>query len=74
MTRSQLIPLLAWAGALVLAAVILGYCAYEIVWKANRLRSDLAGLQLLQQQLDQLRDDATAASERLADVTARGLH
>ncbi|HJQ43961.1 MAG TPA: hypothetical protein VJ831_12810 [Jatrophihabitantaceae bacterium] len=68
------IPVIAWGVALVLALVVLGFCAFEIVWKANRLRSDLAGLQALQDQLDELRNDATAASIRLTDLAARGLH
>lgn len=68
MTSSVLVPVLAWSGAAVLALVVLGFCAYEIVWKANRLRSDLAGLQALQAQLDGLRDDAAATSARLAQL------
>jgi outer membrane murein-binding lipoprotein Lpp len=65
------IPLVAWAGALVLALVILGYCAYEVVWKANRLRADLARLQALQEQVEQLRRDAYAASARAAALGVR---
>jgi hypothetical protein len=73
-TSSVLVPVLAWSGAAVLALVVLGFCAYEIVWKARRLRSDLGSLQALQGQLDALRDDAAAASARLtelAEIAAR---
>jgi hypothetical protein len=65
------IPLVAWAGALVVALVILGYCAYEVVWKANRLRADLARLQALQEQVEQLRRDAYEASTRAAALGVR---
>jgi L-alanine-DL-glutamate epimerase-like enolase superfamily enzyme len=62
---------MAWAGALVVALVILGYCAYEVVWKANRLRADLARLQALQEQVEQLRHDAHEASTRAAALGVR---
>lgn len=65
------IPLLAWAGALVIAAVILGFCSYELRWKLARLRTDLGRLQALGGQLRALRDDATAAQERAARFGVR---
>ena len=74
MTWSSSIPIFAWAGAVVLALVVLGFGAYELTWKANRLRADLARLEALQTQLDRLRDDAVAASVRLAEIAARGAH
>jgi hypothetical protein len=62
------IPLLAWAGAVVVALVVLGFCAYEIVWKANRLRADLARLQAVQGGLQQVGAELTTAAQRLALV------
>ena len=36
------IPIAAWIAALVVALVLLGYCAYEIAWKAKRDPSEEA--------------------------------
>ena len=58
----------AWAGAVVLAAVVLGFCAYEITWKAGRLRRDLARLRDTQAEAMTLRAALTSAAERLAAV------
>ena len=33
-----------WIGAVVLAAVVLGFCAYELTWKSKRLTADLERL------------------------------
>ncbi len=38
-------PLGAWIFAALLLIVVLGYCGYEISWKAKRLRGDLAQAQ-----------------------------
>ncbi len=38
------IAVIAWLAAVVVALVILGFCAYELVWKARRLRADLQAL------------------------------
>lgn len=59
------IPIAAWLGALAVAAVVLGYCGYEIVWKTRRLRADLGELQSLQQQLAAIALVLGQARERL---------
>jgi hypothetical protein len=65
------IPIGAWIGAGVLALVVLGFCAYEIFWKAERLRDDVARLNQstariaeLQAQLAQTQDRIAAAGRR----------
>lgn len=60
------VPIAAWIAAAVVAAVVLGYCAYEIIWKAKRLRSDLAELQALAGQAQELQQRLSDAQERLA--------
>jgi hypothetical protein len=64
----HLIPLFAWVGAVVVALVVLGFCAYEIVWKANRLRADLARLQAVQGELQQVAVELSTSAQRLALV------
>jgi hypothetical protein len=67
----MLIPIVAWAAAVVVAAVVLGFCAYEIVWKANRLRRDVARLQGAADQLAELRDGLAAAQQRATAARSR---
>jgi hypothetical protein len=63
---SYWVPLGAWIGAAVVALVVLGFCAYEIVWKARRLQGDLRKLQALNDQIAELRVQVTAAQQRVA--------
>jgi hypothetical protein len=65
------IPLGAWIGALVLAVVVLGFCAYEIVWKAKRLQADLIRLQTLNEQVAPLQARLAEAQARIAAVGGR---
>lgn len=65
------IPLIVWAAALVVAAVVLGFCAYEISWKARRMRDDLGKLRGLAERLAQLQADAAAAQQRLTLTSVR---
>lgn len=65
------IPLFAWLGAVVIAAVVLGFCAYELFWKMRRLRNDLQALQGVGIDLAQLQDHVAAAKQRLARAGAR---
>ena len=65
------IPIAAWGAAVLVAAVVLGFCAYEIVWKAKRLRTDLTQLQLMAEQVTDLRSQLAAAQERLATTGLR---
>lgn len=60
------IPIAAWAAAALVAIVILGFCAYEIVWKTNRLRADLRSLQTVADQLTQLRGRVAETQDRVA--------
>lgn len=56
-----------WVGAVVLALVILGFCAYEIVWKVRRLGRDVEDLHGLQVRLAALQGQvATAQSTAVA--------
>jgi outer membrane murein-binding lipoprotein Lpp len=65
------IPLLVWLGAVVFALVVLGFCAYEIVWKARRLQSDVQRLMALGVALQELQGDVVAAQQRLARAGVR---
>jgi hypothetical protein len=65
------IPVISWLAAVVVAAVILGFCAYEIVWKARRLQRDLERLRGLGESLQQLQGDVAAAQRRLAGTGVR---
>jgi hypothetical protein len=60
------IALIAWLAAVVVAVVILGFCVYELGWKARRLRADLQALLGDTATLDQLRADVAEAQLRLA--------
>lgn len=64
------VPLIAWIVALALAAVVLAFCAYEVIWKARRLRADLARLQALADRVEGLQHDIVAVQERLSRADA----
>lgn len=57
--------LLAWIVALVVAVVVLGFCAYEIVWKTKRLSGDLAGLQELDERMGSVREQLVVTQQRM---------
>jgi hypothetical protein len=65
------IPIAAWIGAVVVALVVLGFCAYEILWKTKRLRGDLADLQADAAQLTLLQQRLVQTQERLAATGLR---
>lgn len=67
----MLIPIVAWAAAAAVAVVVLGFCAYEIIWKTNRLRRDVAELQVAAGQLTELRDGLAAVQQRAAAARTR---
>ncbi|HEU5266437.1 MAG TPA: hypothetical protein VFU35_07035 [Jatrophihabitans sp.] len=69
------IPIGAWIFAALVTIVVLGYCAYEIGWKANRLRADLAAVQADANRLAVLRAHLVQAQERAtgrADASGPG--
>jgi hypothetical protein len=65
------IPISAWIAAAVIAVVLLGFCTYEIMWKAKRLQADLRELQTLADQLRHLRGELVVTQERLAATGLR---
>lgn len=60
------IPIAAWGVAALVALVVLGYCAYEINWKASRLTRDIADLNSVAEQLQELRGSLAETQQRLA--------
>jgi hypothetical protein len=64
------IPIGAWIFAALLMVVILGYCGYEISWKANRLRGDLARAQDDAERLEGLGAHLIEAQQRLGRPAA----
>jgi hypothetical protein len=64
MSAATWVPIGAWIGAVLIALVVLGFCAYEITWKANRLRRDMARLQSDSAELALLGDRLREARER----------
>jgi type II secretory pathway component PulM len=60
------VPLIVWLAALVVALVILGFGAYELVWKTKRLRRELARLQASTAQLATMQHTLASAQERVA--------
>ena len=65
------VPIAAWGAAVVLAVVVLGFCAYELSWKAARLRRDLRKLQTLTDGLVELRGRLEATQRRAASAGLR---
>lgn len=65
------IPIAAWSFAGVLALVVLGFCAYEIFWKAQRLQRDVTRLQGLAEQVGELRGQLAEAQQRIAAAGLR---
>ena len=65
------IPIAAWCFAAALALVVLGFCGYEIFWKAQRLQRDLRRLQGLDEQVTVLRAQLAEAQQRVAAAGLR---
>lgn len=57
-----------WVGAVVLALVVLGFCAYEIIWKVRRLGHDVETLQGLQTRLAALQSQVVTAQSTAATI------
>jgi hypothetical protein len=64
------IPIGAWLGAAAVALVVLGFCAYELLWKSRRLQGDLRELAALAVSMQELQAELVAARAR---VSAAGL-
>jgi hypothetical protein len=62
---------IAWSAAGAIAVLLLGFCAYELTWKANRLRRDAAKLQQAAEQLATLRTKLAEAQRRAASARQR---
>lgn len=60
----MLVVVLVWVFVVVASVIILGFCAYEIHWKAARLRADA-------DRLEQTIVDLTALQARLAETQRR---
>lgn len=65
------IPIGAWIAAVMVAVVVVGFCAHEITWKAKRLQRDLRDLQGLADQIIDLRGQLAVTQERLAATGLR---
>jgi hypothetical protein len=62
----SLVPVVAWIAAVVLAAVVLSFCGYEVWWKTRRFQRDLARLTALQERVAQLQAELGGVQERSA--------
>jgi hypothetical protein len=59
------IVVIAWGIAAAIALIVLGFCAYEVFWKLNRLAGDLARLRSVLAGLTELQADLSSAAARL---------
>ena len=59
-----------WVAAVVIAVIVLGFCAYEIAWKSKRLRSDVGELLALSASLAELQGSVSVVAQRLAAASA----
>lgn len=62
------IPITAWAVAVALALVVLGFAGYEIWWKANRLQRDVQRMLTLRDELVTVQQDLAAAQQRIGHL------
>jgi outer membrane murein-binding lipoprotein Lpp len=60
--------LFVWIGAVVVAGVVVAFCAYEISWKSKRLHADLTKLEGLQATLTSLQDELATTQRRMIEV------
>ncbi len=63
-----MIVLFVWIGAVVLAGVVVAFCAYELTWKSKRLHGDLAKLEQLSGALTDLQDEVSAVQVRMIEA------
>ncbi|MCW2541182.1 MAG: hypothetical protein JWN95_2907 [Frankiales bacterium] len=62
------IVVIAWAAAVVLAAVVLGFTCYEVSWKTRRLISDGDRLERLVHELGETAATLQTAAERATSL------
>jgi ABC-type glycerol-3-phosphate transport system permease component len=62
------VVLLVWIGAVVVSAVVLSFCAYELAWKSRRLRGDLGKLTALSSELTALQGQLSDAQLRAVEA------
>jgi outer membrane murein-binding lipoprotein Lpp len=60
--------LLVWIGAVVVAAVVLAFCGYELSWKSRRLSTDLQKLNALSEQLGEMQHEVAAVQRRVNET------
>lgn len=65
-----MLVLLVWIGAVVVAAVVLAFCGYELSWKSRRLRTDLQKLTALSEQLGEMQHEVAAMQRRMNEARA----
>ena len=65
------VPLVAWIAALLVAGVVLSFCAYELSWKVRRLRREAAQLSAVTERLATLEREIADARERAARARVR---
>jgi hypothetical protein len=65
------VPIAAWGAAAFIALAVLGFCAYEIMWKARRLERDLGRLQTMTGELADLQSRLALAQQRVVAARQR---
>lgn len=62
----SVVAVIAWIAAAVFALAVLGFCAYELTWRARRLRGDMDRLADLAARAAGMRTELADAQQRLA--------
>jgi hypothetical protein len=65
------ILILAGVAAAMVAIIVVGFCGYELRWKSQRLRDDLAGLEATLRQLGGVQQGLQDAVTRLSRQSLR---
>ena len=65
------VPLVAWIAALVVAGVVIAFCAYELTWKIRRLRAEAAQLAVVSERLATVQQQIADTRERATRARAR---
>lgn len=62
------IPITAWAVAVALALVVLGFAGYEVWWKAGRLQGDVQRMMALRENLATVQQELLATQDRIGQL------